>query len=430
MSDIINRRTFLQLSGMTLAVGAWSPAIARVRSRGGRPSILGTQLGGGKTLVILFQRGGCDGLNCCIPIEAGEFATYQTYRGTLALGMSDLAATPLDANFALHPRLAEIHALFQQGKVAVLPNVHYDNGSRSHFDSQAFYENGTPFTKTTPDGWLTRHMQATPGNTDVFRAVSFGSSVPAGFRGQPGALTLSSLSSLRVTGNAARDMQYRNAQAVVYGQPAGTRPYDPEVYKSGLDLLEAMNRVCVPTTCLPATDPTAIYPTGSFATRFKELAQLLKDGSFSIELAEIDQGNYDTHTQQGKLLATDGAHPRNLEEMSKTIGAFYTDLGPTLANDVLTLVVTEFGRTARTNGNGGTDHGSAMCTYVIGGGVVPGVHFGAPGWISLTDLRDNRDLKHSLDYRDVYSEILVRHLGNATPEAVFPGWTYTPVGFL
>src|SRR5262249_37784715 len=136
--------------------------------------------GTGRTLVYVFQRFGADGLNTVIPIEPAEHAVYRSYRPTLGIDRAHPGLGALGPDFALHPVMNDgIFRLYQKGMVAVLPAVGYPEGSRSHFDSQLFVDLGTPGDRSTPDGWLNRHLQSLGPGSDPLRAVVFGTSKPA-----------------------------------------------------------------------------------------------------------------------------------------------------------------------------------------------------------------------------------------------------------
>src|SRR5262249_17091522 len=156
------------------------------------------------------------------------------------------------------------------------------------------------------------------------------------------------------------------------------------------------------------------YPNTTFGRQMSQLGQLINSGVFSIELAEIDLGGWDHHALQGTLT---GQFPTLLQQLSDGIYALQNALRPKLPAIVI-CTGSEFGRTARENGNQGTDHGSAWATFVTGGAVKPGIY---GTWKGLSNLRDNRDLDYSIDFRDVLSEILSRHMGTLDA-AVFPGW--------
>ena len=413
------RRDFLKLGGLTVAISAIDPTLLRASPRlrlAQHPNLRPT----GKTLVHIWLRGGQDGLNVSVPTEAGEYAIYQSYRPGLQIPMAQLTPQQLTPDFALHPATnAGLYALWQQGMVAALPTVGYPVSSRSHFDGQKFLENGTPWDKTTPDGWLTRWLTGTGPSADPLRAVSFTNSVPLLLSGPSGALSFNSIADLRVSRDPTRNQKYLDNQQQWYALPTLGRTYDDDVAGAGTGLVTAIEEIELRQ---PLPPPAATYPGGSFGTALSELAQLMKVG-FAVEVANLELNGWDHHAQQ------ENAFDNLLTQLSDGIAAFVADIGPALMANTLVVTISEFGRTARENGNAGTDHGNAWTSFAVGPMVNQGVWMGAAGWPGLANLRDNRDLGYTVDFRDFYSEILDRHMGILTPD-VFPGWTYTPVGFL
>ncbi|VAW62358.1 hypothetical protein MNBD_GAMMA08-2609, partial [hydrothermal vent metagenome] len=179
--------------------------------------------------------------------------------------------------------------------------------------------------------------------------------------------------------------------------------------------------------------PTAAYPTTTngnlttLARDFSRAASMVKQLD-DVEIMHIQQGGYDTHNNQG---SSTGAQARLFQNLSDTLAAFYDDLGA-YQNDVVVVVQTEFGRTAKQNQNGGTDHGQASCWMAFGGSVKGGIYGNYPG-LEAANLESGRYLKPTIDYRDIFSELLgVKHLGAANPELAFPSYAgpVTPLDFL
>ena len=423
-----DRRSFLKLGGMTLLLSAVNPSLARA-SRSERLRTLGERSPSGKRLVYIFLRFGQDGLNTLVPYEAGEHATYMSYRPQLGIPRNLLDPYVVGTDFALSPVMAgTIYQLYQNGQVALLPTTGYPNSSRSHFDSQLFVDNGVPFSKQVADGWLNRYLQANPGG-EILRALAFNAGLPYSLSGPSAAMSFFNLDSLVVSGDPVRNQKYLDSQRQVYGQAKPPLAYRSELGGTGTGLLDAIDQLTMGT--LPPPTPAIPYPNGNFGTQMSQLAQLIKSGDFGIEVAEVDRGGWDHHANQqdpGNPLA--GTYPGMVQEVMDAIYAFVTDLGP-LMDDTIILTSSEFGRTARQNGSMGTDHGNAWLSMVIGGtggNVAGGVYLGS-GWPGLTNLRENRDLRHTIDFRDVHYEALSRHLGGDA-STVFPDWTPTPVGFL
>ena len=455
MDRFLDRRLFLKLSGMSLALTvtgqgvALAREVASARRRTGHlpnpgPGTSPRAQTDVPTLVTIFLRGGADGMNIVVPTDVGDHATYMTYRPTIGVTTAAMSAAGTlltdaagaDVKFGLNPRATALRDLWQQGYLGVLPDVGYDNASRSHFDSQQFYENGTPFQKFTPDGWANRHLATGVTGDPLLRAIAFDYQTPYAMVGDYPTLTFADLSNLAVSGNTQRNDRFLATQEVAYPMLAnGPRAYDGAVAQAGSDLVRAIRSIQA-LEPLPATNPAADYPdmvSGSnrfayFGTRLKDLAKLIKTNAFEVQIAEVDLGGWDTHQNQ---LTSGTNHPDLVEALSRGIKGFVDDLGDTYMRNVVILVYSEFGRTARENGSIGTDHGNATMAFAVGHpSRVNGrrIFHGPTGWHGLTDLRDGRDLKHSTDYRSLIGEAVSRHLGNTSPD-IFPGFTPDPVGF-
>ncbi len=180
----------------------------------------------------------------------------------------------------------------------------------------------------------------------------------------------------------------------------------------------------------------AQYPNNSLGNRVKHAAQMLKDEStfLGVEVITIDQGGYDSRANQldpANPVATNGGHYGLLSALSQSMSAFYTDMGSTRMNDIVFLVVSEFGRRAYQNRSNGTDHGTGSVAFVMGNSVYRQVYNGDANWPGLDNLYHG-DLDWATDFRDIYWEIMSRHIGvdNATLNTIIPGHTYNPVGFI
>jgi uncharacterized protein (DUF1501 family) len=168
----------------------------------------------------------------------------------------------------------------------------------------------------------------------------------------------------------------------------------------------------------------ASYPRGPLGDSLRQIAQLIK-ANVGVEVAFADCGGWDTHVNQG---AADGQLATRLRDLGEAMAAFYTDLGDKM-DDVVFLTMSEFGRTAHENGNAGTDHGHATCFFAMGGSVKGGKVYGDWPGLAPEKLNENRDLALTTDFRNVFGEVVSRHLGAKTLNAVFPGFTADPAHF-
>ncbi|OYW35701.1 MAG: hypothetical protein B7Z35_14695 [Hydrogenophilales bacterium 12-61-10] len=416
----MDRRTFLGQAMKHLAFGS-------LLMGGGPGGLLLSQARAaatGRTLVVVFLRGGCDGLNMLVP--HGEDA-YYSLRPTLGIAPpsagNPLSALNLDGFFGLHPSMAALHGLYQNGWVAALPAVHYPSASRSHFVGQDIIENATALPSTT--GWLGRYLATLSGAEQKAFALTVG--VPRSLLGSVPVSAIADLSSLSLAATKADQGLLAAMMASEYSRaPIVGHPYDAGLRAAGrqlqIDIAELQNVNALPTA------NGAAYPATPFGRQMRQAAGLIKTRP-GTELLALDLGGWDHHRAQGGG-QPDGAQAKLLNQLSEATAAFYADLG-SAASGVLLLAVTEFGRTAAENSSGGTDHGNASSWLAVGPMVNGGVHSVA-GWPGLapTQLDEGRYLAQSTDYRDIYGEILSRHLGVPNPSSLLAGYAAQTVGFL
>jgi uncharacterized protein (DUF1501 family) len=371
---------------------------------------------GHKRLVVIFQRGAADGLNIVVPHSE---ANYYALRPTIAIPKS--AVIDLDGFFGLHPSMSALKPLWDAKHLALVHAAGSPDTTRSHFDAQDYMESGTPGVKTTEDGWLNRALRATADpradQTAVqknasFRAVALGTSLPRILSGSAPALAMGNVNDFGVAP--------RNPQA----QPLATT--FESMYEGSVDAVlhgtaqETFDAVKMLKSANPASyRPTAgvSYPKGRFADALKQTAQLVK-ADLGVQVAFTDIGGWDNHVNEG---AAEGQLANVLKEFSGSLAAFWQDLGP-LAEDTVVVTMTEFGRTARENGDRGTDHGHASVMFVMGGEVHGGKVYGRWPGLANEQLNEQRDLALTTDFRQVLAEAVDRQLGNPRLESVFPGF--------
>ncbi len=374
-----------------------------------------------KVLIAVFQRGAVDGLSMVVPHAEPE---YYASRASIAIARpaagNPEAAIDLDGRFGLHPALAPLKPLWDDGRLAIVPACGSPDATRSHFDAQDYMETGTPGVKSTPDGWLSRAAEAMPGgSTSPFRAVAIGSQLPRIMRGGAGALAMSSVAAFDVKAGAAPSaVDPRRGFEAMYEQGV-----QDVLYGTGRESFEAVKilKAARPQDHKPANG--AQYPRTRFGESLKQIAQLIKSG-VGLEVAFADITGWDTHAGQG---SDRGALAFRLRELGEALAALDRDLGARMA-DVTVLTMSEFGRTVRENGNRGTDHGHGTAMLVLGGRVRGGrVHGRWPG-LGREQLFEGRDLAVTTDFRDLFAEVAVRHLG-VSGAALFPGFAVDPSRF-
>jgi uncharacterized protein (DUF1501 family) len=374
-----------------------------------------------RKLVVLFQRGAADGLNIVVPYREKN---YYAMRPSIAIQQKDVL--DLDGFFGLHPRMAAFKPLYDQGHLAIVHAVGSPDPSRSHFDAQDYMESGTPGVKSTEDGWLNRALMDSPapmgpgGKPSAFRAVALGSQVPRTLEGKQPAIAISNLADFSVAGKGPQPSAISNAFQAMYDESS-----DAVLHGTGQETFEAvkMLKVADPAKYQPAAGVD--YPNTPFGSSLKQIAQLMK-ANLGVEAAFSDIGGWDTHQNQG---GATGQLANRLTEFSNGIAAFWKDMGDDSENITL-VTMSEFGRTARQNGTGGTDHGHANVMFVLGGRVRGGKVYGR--WPGLNDgqLNEGRDLTVTTDFRRVLGEAAYKTLGSRNMDIVFPGAQVKPSEFL
>ncbi len=363
---------------------------------------------GGKKLVVIFQRGAADGLNMVAPFGEKDYYSYRPTIAVPAPSKEGISALDLDGFFGLHPSLRSLYRIYQEGNMAIVHACGSPHETRSHFEAQNYMESAAPGKKNYHDGWLNRYMASTPDpKASTFRGVSLGPVLPRTLAGSAPTLALGSLSS--GTADAARSMYESLYDEESNSLLSGT---SKEMFEAMKQLKEAN-----PAQYAPA-EGVQYANNQPFAQSLKQVAQIIK-ADLGLEVAFVDVGGWDTHQNQGSVQA--GRLPQLLNQYGGAISAFYRDLGDRM-EDVVILTMSEFGRTARENGNAGTDHGKANVMFLLGGSVKGGkVYADWPG-LAREQLNEDRDLAMTTDFRDIFAEVLVKHLEVKNPNLVFPDY--------
>lgn len=388
------------------------------------------------TLVVLFLRGGIDALSYVLPLGGADRGFYETARPNLKVPISGTtAALPLGslsgADLGLHPAAAPLHELYQAGKVALIPAAGMNTASRSHFETQAQIELGTPGVPATTSGWLTRYLQTLadpPLATDI-GSLAVASAIPTALLSSYASVVMTSRDDFLLnTGPSEWRVKQRAALRTVLEGGSGF------LHTTSLAALDASLLVeqNVPSASGYVPENGAVYPTGGYGDALKLVAQMIKL-DLGLRVATLDLGGWDTHNGQGTPVA--GQYFWNkLVELAGGLKALYVDLtgsGPHPTSERVTVVVmSEFGRRLRENADVGTDHGHGCVITVLGGSVRGGLYGAWPG-LANDQLYDHADLAVTTDFRAVLAEILARRLGNPNWATIFPGFAgYSPLGFI
>ena len=465
----LTRRFFLQSSGALAAYLGVQPLLAEtVTASDAAGSTDLAQVRKGKTLVVVFLRGGLDGLNFIVPYADPHYADLRPDLRVRRPG-EDEGALDLDGRFGLNPRAAALLPFFRDGSAVAAHAVGYPNASRSHFEEQDVWETGVVGNTLGADGWLNRHLQTSTGDGPL-RAIAIGDALPRILRGDAPALAFRGLDQLDAPRNERQaKRQDRIAAALEHAfadspiaamQAAGESAFDahahpdavaeqmsrvaeaaarrPEQRAHARELLAQAGQSTLKSLDLlrdiaanPHPTPTK-WPETGLARRFQTAAQLIH-ADIDVEVLEIDYGGWDTHDRQGN--GAQGNYGNKIAELADALAAFASDLGPRL-DDTLVLTLSDFGRTAAQNGSAGTDHGWANCMLAMGGPVAEagqGKRRKVAGrWPGLgpEQLHQGRDLLHTTDFRDVMAEAVSVHLGNPHLTTILPDYAPSPVGLI
>ncbi len=404
---MISRRVFLRNGSFALVSLGFAPSFLSRAALAAGPARRARQL------IAIFQRGAVDGLNMVVPYGESD---YYKARPSIAIARpktGDASALDLDGFFGLHPGLAPFKPFWDRKDLAIVHACGSPDATRSHFDAQDYMETATPGVKSTGDGWLNRYLQVQQAEREsTFRAVALTPQLPRLLQGRAGTLAMSQIAqfSLR-SGAESFEAQY---QAAADAMLSGT----------GREAFDAMKHLKIADPSQYREEHGANYPNSPFGQALRQIAQLAKAG-LGLEVAFADVGGWDTHVNQG---AAQGQLATRLGDFSRSIAALVTDLGDRMA-DTVVLTMSEFGRAVAENGNRGTDHGHGNAMIVIGGGVRGGRVYGRWPGLAADQRYENRDLAVTTDFRDVFAEVVVRHMGLANPAAVFPGYFASPARF-
>ena len=404
---MLRREFFKNLGGGTAAIALG----ANLRAAWGARSSWN-----GRALVVVFLRGGCDGLNVLVPYGDHDYYSARPGIAISAPGSNAAdAAVDVDGFFGMHPALLPLRETLERGSLAFLPAVHYPDSRHSHFESQSILERAGG---AVGNGWLNRYLSVA-GNPAGGLAI--GAQLPDSMAGDFPVPAYAKPLDLSFSSSEAFDDALERVLSHAYVQDSGQVTSVPERWRSSaVELLADRAREA----SVPGAMP---YPEGEFGVGLAAAASLLRHDS-PPSVITLSLGGWDTHSRQG---GSTGRQAKALDVLARGLATFQADLGAR-RDEVAVLVQTEFGRTLIENASGGTDHGDASTWIVISDTLRGGVHLGARGWPGLDELSlaDGRALAPTVDYRDVYAEILQAHMGCSTVDAVIPNRPNEPTGLV
>jgi uncharacterized protein (DUF1501 family) len=409
----MKRSTFVSRSlGIAVLGGTMPAAFAQAALAQAAPLATAASADPGNVLVVIQLAGGNDGLNTIVPYSDDAY-----HKARPVIGLDPKTVLRIDDRIGFNPALAGLADLFHEGHVALLQGVGYPNPNRSHFEATEIWETASP-DRPQQYGWLGRYLDRRYANgtkpSSAFEAVALGDTLPAALVSShvdvPAIGALGAFSY-----NTGRDLASKQSAGTLYdGAKAGGSPYlamiadvAREAYHGG-DVLRAE---------IAGYTPAVTYPGDGFAQQLKLAAQLIGSKT-GTRIIFVSLGSFDTHAgqraQQDRLLGLLGGG----------LKAFYADLAAHgNAQRVLAMTFSEFGRRVTQNASNGTDHGTAMPLFVVGGSVKGGVYGDHP---SLTDL-DNGDLKFHTDFRSVYATVLQSWLGRNPADVLAGSYPLLPI---
>lgn len=417
-----SRRAFLKAGGLVMfgiGAGGIPPFVSRAAASMKAERLYKKK----KILICIFQRGAMDGLMAVSPFTDNFF---KEARPTLFMNPATTSAggslIDLDGKFGLHPAMKSFERLFREKRLAIVHGIGSPNGTRSHFDAQDYMESGTPFNKGTASGWLNRAVGLLGHEATPFRAVSLTSSMPRSFYGDNPSVAINNLQdfSIQMRGNPNAANLASKSFEDLYDQTSSGL-----LKETGKESFEAIKMLEKTNVKNYKPDHEAVYPSGSLGNSLKQIAQLIKM-DVGVEVAFAESGGWDTHFNQGR---ENGVFARNVADLSNSITAFWQDM-TAYQDDITVMTMTEFGRTVKQNGTGGTDHGRASCNFILGNKVSGGIVHGQLPVLARENLEDLRDLPVTTDFRAVFSEVADKHLLINNDKILFPDWTGKKIGVM
>ncbi|HLG43331.1 MAG TPA: DUF1501 domain-containing protein [Planctomycetota bacterium] len=414
----MERREFLKMTACGMAAsalpGTTSLLFAQDKKKKGADTTP-------RTLVVIYLRGGMDAINALVPY--GD-KSYAEIRPTIGVPEKDAEQAPgilkLDDVFGFHPSLKPLMPFWESKKLAPIINAGSPHGTRSHFDAQDFMEYAAPGVRTLKEGWLNRYLRVTKakakeekGEKFNLRAVAMQGLLPRALRGDVAVLAVPER---YILNNDKLLDSYKD----LYGeQPPGMEgqrtKQDPAV-AMGRDTLETLEQY-KDLIQKQRGEKKERYPGGYLGAKLQDVATLIH-AEAGLEIAAVDVQGWDHHANEG---GSTGTLANMLKDLGGAVAAFATDLGDKL-DRTLVLVMTEFGRTCRENGNNGTDHGHGGLMLLLGGALQGGKVHGKWSGLAEKSLYEGRDLPASTDFRDVFADALRHHMRCDLPKDFFPDY--------
>jgi uncharacterized protein (DUF1501 family) len=401
----VTRRDFIRGGVAAFTVSFTAPAFLSdiARAQGARS----------RSLVVVYLGGGNDALNTVVPYQ-DQF--YYSRRPTIAVPAGQVLQIGTDASgraLGLHPRLAGLHGIFNEGRLAIIQRTGYQNSSRSHFQGLDIWGTANPSAPTST-GWLGRYLETVP--RDALSGWATTREVPRALLSRE--VSVPAIPDARgyvfaSPNSAAEGLNERAAAQRIASHVPVDRPHLAFVNATATGAFETLDRVA----SVAAYPGTVVYPNNGFAIALRTVAGSIVRGT-GTRVYWVQTGGFDTHATQG--VQGGGAYGGLMGIFSDGLAAFYNDLrNQGLLSETLVLQFSEFGRRISENGSAGTDHGAAAVMMAMGGSVRGGIYGTAPLLnpdLSNPTLENNGlDVRFETDFRSVYARVLDNWLGAASP---------------
>jgi uncharacterized protein (DUF1501 family) len=397
----MKRREFVRNIGLGSAVMAGT----------GLPNLAWGAAPGAEIFVLVFLRGGMDGLHLCAPASDRTYTDARSADLRVGTKETQLLKNPLNGlDFCLNEAAKPFKELYDSNRLAIIHACGLTNGTRSHFEAMDLIERGIQQKKSTAQGWLARYLAGSPLANGPLPALGMGDGLPVSLWGGGSAVSLASAAEFTLRG----DPRVAGILRSWYQQDAPLDRTAQQMLKTAQLIQGKLPRDAngQVTNYQPAAEYPGEWYVQGLREQLKNLARLIKMDA-GVHVATADFGGWDTHEAQAYHF------PQLMTGLAGTIGAFYNDL--TAYHPRLTiLIMSEFGRRLKANRSGGTDHGLGNVMLAIGQNVRGGRMYGNWPGLATEQLDNGVDLAVTTDYRTVLSEILAKRMGNPNLGPIFP----------
>lgn len=418
----INRREFIKRSLGAVSVGLVVPKLWLADAKA---NTTGTSSQARRIFVVIQLAGGNDGLNTVVPYSDDR---YHSLRPRIGFMDSELTSTVINDQFALHPSMTALKGMYDAGQVAIVLGMGYPNPNLSHFASQDYWHTATPGVETA-EGWLGKYADIALVGDTGFNAVSVGDSLPKTFFSDkvviPNITSFNSYDFLTDNKYSGDSNNQVNTFTTNYSRTFPEGSFAAELTGTGMDALNGAAKI---QSAITQYSSSVVYPDSNLAGGLQMLAQIITTVP-EADLLYVQMGGFDNHSDEIGTDRLTGDHAGLLQDLSDGIKAFYDDMAAhSLADNVVMMTWSEFGRRPNDNASNGTDHGTAAPQFIIGNPVLGGKLYGQQPSLAATDLDEAGNMKFTVDFRSVYGTILDNWL-NIDSQSVL-GQKFENVGFL